>query len=136
MICGGYQSVFGGEVLTRRTSCRMCAASCAYQSGKVSLSPTVISTPYGSTELRRSAAKSRVSVCPFRGAEVQLANSGMSAKARIGEVNRHPCFVGMTTVSSPSLMRLVPKKDARDSQIKTRPSAAHTPHAEKLQRKK
>src|SRR5258708_37116489 len=115
MICGGYQSVFGGEVLTRRTSCRMCSAACAYQRGKVSLSPTVISTPYGSTESRRSAAKSRVSVCPLRGADVQLAERGMSASARIGEVNRHPFFVGTTTLSWPGLLRSVPKNDPRDS---------------------
>ena len=38
---------------------RMPSTSCAYQSGKVSLSPTVTSMPYGSTELSRSRAKSR-----------------------------------------------------------------------------
>src|SRR4051812_27358334 len=114
----------------------MCSTSCAYQSGKVSLSPTVISTPYGSTELRRSAAKSRVSVCPLRGADDQFVNNGISASARIGDVKRHPRWVGITTSCLPSFMRTVPKNDASDSQMNTRPSAAQTPHAEKLQRKK
>ena len=57
-----YQSVLSSEVQSTSTSFRIPSTSCAYQSGKVSLSPAVTSTPYGSTESSMSCAKSRVSV--------------------------------------------------------------------------
>ena len=56
----GYQSVFSSDVTATVTSRRTPSTSCAYQSGKVSLSPSVTSMPYGSTELSRSCAHSRV----------------------------------------------------------------------------
>ena len=47
-----YQSVPSREVFTTRTSVRQPSISCAYQSGKVSLSPWVTSMPFGPTEFR------------------------------------------------------------------------------------
>src|SRR5215212_7690760 len=79
-----YQSVFKSDVFATTTSLRIPSTSWAYQSGNVSLSPTVTSTPYGSTEFRRSCAKSAVSVWPARDAVLQLVKSGMSAMARSG----------------------------------------------------
>src|SRR5215470_12179467 len=136
MICRTYQSVLSSDVLATITSRRIPSTSCAYQSGKVSLSPTVTSTPYGSTELSRSAAKSRVSRCPARDAQCQLPNRGMSASASTGELRRQLFCDGMTIASRPTLTVSVPNSDATDSQTYSKPSAAQTPHAEKLQRKK
>ena len=56
MSCRTYQSVLSSDVQSTRTSLRTPSTSCAYQSGKVSLSPAVMSMPYGSTELSRSCA--------------------------------------------------------------------------------
>src|SRR4029079_10487638 len=131
-----YQSVLRSDVLATTTSLRMPSTSCAYQRGKVSLSPTVTSTPYGSTELRRSAAKSRVSRCPARDAQCQLAKRGISAKASTGELTRQLRDVGNDTLSRPTLTVSSPSSEATDSHTNKRPSAAHTPHAEKLHRKK
>jgi hypothetical protein len=62
------QSVPRYDVTATITSCRIPSTSCAYQSGKVSLSPFVIRMAYGSTELRMSYAHSRVNVSPARDA--------------------------------------------------------------------
>src|SRR5215831_6296751 len=136
MICRTYQSVLSSDVLATITSRRTPSTSCAYQSGKVSLSPTVTSTPYGSTELSMSAAKSRVSRCPARDAQCQFPNSGISASASTGELSCQLFCVGITMASRPTLTVSVPSSEAIDSQTYNKPSAAHTPHAEKLQRKK
>src|SRR6478752_7471050 len=131
-----YQSVLSSDVLATTTSLRIPSTSCAYHSGKVSLSPTVTSTPYGSTELRMSAAKSRVSRCPARDADFQLAKSGTAANSRTGELIRQLVLFGIDTDSRPIFTVSAPINAAIDSQTNNRPSAAHTPHAEKLQRKK
>src|SRR6185437_1216110 len=136
MICRTYQSVLSSEVLATTTSRRMPSTSCAYQSGNVSLSPTVISTPYGSTEFSRSAAKSRVSRWPARDAQCQLANIGMIASARIGDAYAQLFRLGSANTSRPTRTLSVPNNAAIDSQTYSSPSAAQTPHAEKLQRKK
>src|SRR5689334_11876339 len=114
----------------------MPSTSCAYHSGNVSLSPTVTSTPYGSTEFNKSAAKSAVSRCPARDADFQFVNSGTSASASTGDAIRHPLSDGSVSVSRPTLRVSVPNNDATDSHTNNSPSDAHTPHAEKLQRKK
>src|SRR5690242_15431867 len=80
-----YQSVFNSDVFATTTSRRMPSTSCAYHNGKVSLSPTVTSTPYGSTELRRSTATSRVDLCVERGAVDQLPTSGTKASNTSGD---------------------------------------------------
>ena len=98
------------------------------------MSPTVIRTPYGSTELSRSLAKSAVSVWPAREAVVQLVNSGMTASASTGAASPNARFVGRSTVVRPTVTCSRPISSASDSHAATRPSAAHTPHAEKLQR--
>src|SRR3954468_11553514 len=134
MICRTYQSVLRSDVFATTTSLRMPSTSCAYQSGNVSLSPTVTSTPYGPTELSRSAAKSRVSVWPLRGALDQLVKSGTSASASSGDATFQPRAVGMTTSVLPTRSFTVPTIAAIDSHTNESPSAAHTPHAEKLQR--
>src|SRR5689334_3624334 len=118
------------------TSLRIPSTSCAYQSGKVSLSPTVTSTPYGSTELSRSAAKSRVSRWPARDAQCQFAKNGTMASNSTGEDACHEDFLGISIVSRPTFTVSVEMSDAIDSHTNNRPSDAHTPHAEKLQRKK
>src|SRR5687767_1365715 len=134
MSCLVYQSVLSSDVFATTTSRRTPSTSCAYHSGKVSLSPTTTSTPYGSTEFRRSRAKSAVSVCPRRDAVLQLVNNGISASASRGDALSHDDFRGSSTSSPPSLTRSLPNSDATDSQRNTRPSPAQTPHAEKLQR--
>src|ERR1044071_6928279 len=85
MICRPYQSVFSSDVFAITTSRRMPSTSCAYHSGKVSLSPTVTNTPYGSTELRRSAAPLGVVVCPLRGADERLPMRGTTASNATGD---------------------------------------------------
>jgi hypothetical protein len=131
-----YQSVFSSEVFATTTSRRTPSTSCAYQSGKVSLSPTVISTPYGSTELSRSRAKSAVSVWPAREAFDQFVNSGMSASASTGAAMTSERRAGRSITSRPTVIRSSPISAASESQMATRPSDAQTPQAEKLQRKK
>src|SRR4051812_29074931 len=130
MICRTYQSVLRSDVFATTTSLRMPSTSCAYHSGNVSLSPTVTSTPYGSTELSMSAAKSLVSRCPARDAQCQFANSGMTASASTGELNCQLFCVGIDTVSRPIFTDSAPISDAIDSHTNNRPSAAHTPQAE------
>src|SRR5215468_6506108 len=102
MICLTYQSVLSSDVFATITSRLMPSTSCAYQSGNVSLSPTVTSTPYGSTELSKSAAKSAVSRWPARDANFQFANSGMSATASTGDASAHDRCVGTVTDSRPT----------------------------------
>src|SRR4051812_7753621 len=80
-----YQSVLSNDVFAITTSRRIPSTSCAYQSGNVSLSPTVTSTPYGSTEFRRSAATFRVVICPARGADEKLPTNGTAASSATGE---------------------------------------------------
>src|SRR6476620_10977822 len=129
-----YQSVLRSDVLATTTSRRTPSTSCAYHSGNVSLSPTVTSTPYGSTELSRSRAKSAVSVWPARDAVDQLVKSGINARARIGDAIAMERCVGRSVVSRPTAMRSLQVSEATESHAATSPSAAHTPHAEKLQR--
>src|SRR5689334_12906754 len=136
MICRTYQSVFSSDVFATTTSLRMPSTSCAYHSGKVSLSPTTTSTPYGSTELSRSFAKSAVSVNPRRGADDRFPKKGTSASTSTGEPYSHERGFGSSTTSLPSFSRSVPNSAETDSQMKSSPSPAHTPHAEKLHRKK
>src|SRR6185437_10566529 len=105
---------------------------CAYQSGKVSLSPTVTSTPYGSTESSRSAAMSRVARCLARDADVQLQKSGTSAIASTGDARFQPRRDGARSRrASPDVA-----DSATSSHRCSNPTAAHTPQAEKLQMKK
>src|SRR5688572_2111537 len=134
MIWRVYQSVLSSDVFATTTSRRTPSTSWAYQSGKVSLSPTVMSTPYGSTELSRSRAKSAVSVWPARDAVDQLVNSGMSASASTGDAMASERRVGRSTASLAIVTLSRPRSDATDSHTATSPSAAHTPHAEKLHR--
>src|SRR5687768_10572227 len=129
-----YQSVLSSDVFATTTSLRTPSTSCAYQSGKVSLSPTTTSTPYGSTEFNRSRAKSPVSVCPLRDAVLQFVKSGIAATSRIGAPFNHDRFVGSSTSCVPSFTSSVPNIEEMDSHRYTRPRPAHTPHAEKLQR--
>src|SRR4029077_9470521 len=136
MICRPYQSVLSNDVFAMTTSRRMPSTSCAYQSGNVSLSPTVTSTPYGSTGLSRSAASARVSVWRGRDAQCQFANSGTTASSNTGELKRQLSAFGIVTVSRPTLVVSEPNSDAIDSHTKSRPNAAHTPQAEKLHKKK
>jgi hypothetical protein len=68
--------VLSSDVTATVTSGRTPSTPAAYQSGNVSLSPSVTSTPYGSMELRRSCAHSRVAVSFARDASRQLPNSG------------------------------------------------------------
>src|SRR5438270_11839209 len=131
-----YQSVLRREVQATMTSRRTPSTSCAYQSGKVSLSPTVTSTPYGSTEFSRSAAKSPVSRCPARDAQCQFANSGTTASRRTGELYRRLQSFGRVIVSRPTFTVSEPRRAAIDSHTYNRPNAAQTPHAEKLHKKK
>src|ERR1051325_2725486 len=114
MIWRTYQSVLRSDVLATTTSRRTPSTSCAYHSGKVSLSPTVTSTPYGSTEFKRSAAKSAVSRWPARAADPQLANNGTIASASTGELIFHALFDGSVIVSRPSLTVSVPISAATD----------------------
>ena len=86
MSCPAYHSVPSNAVVTTSTSLRTPSTSWAYHSGKRSLSPTVTRTPYGSTELRRSFATSRVATCSGRGATAWFAMSGMSAITSTGAV--------------------------------------------------
>src|SRR6185437_13036897 len=136
MIWRTYQSVLRSDVLATTTSLRMPSTSCAYQRGKVSLSPTVTSTPYGSTELSRSAAKSRVSRCPARDAQCQFPNNGTIASASTGDPKSQLRWLGCVTDSRATLTVSVPNSVATDSQTNSKPSAAQTPQAEKLQMKK
>src|SRR5437870_9853861 len=132
--CRVYQSVLSNDVFAITTSLRTPSTSCAYQSGKVSLSPTTTSTPYGSTEFRRSCAKSAASVNPRRGAELMFVNSGTNASASTHDPLIHELLLGSSTVSCPSRTVSVPNSDDTDSQMYRSPNPAHTPQAEKLQR--
>src|ERR1044071_6766683 len=131
MSCRPYQSVLSSDVFAMTTSRRMPSTSYAYHSGNVSLSPTVTSTPYGSTEFNRSAAKSTVSRCPARDADVQFVNRGINARAKTGDVARNARCAGTVNVVRPTLTVSVPINDAADSHTYSSPSAAHTPQAEK-----
>src|SRR5688572_32819944 len=108
MICLTYQSVFSSEVLAITTSRRMPSTSCAYQSGNVSLSPTVTRMPYGSTELSMSCAKSRVVVSPRRDADPQFPMSGMKARSSTGEAIAQLLRVGRVSVCFPTLTTCEP----------------------------
>src|SRR6476646_2722130 len=79
-----YQSVLSSDRQATITSFLIPSTSWAYHSGNVSLSPAVTRIPYGSTEFRRSTAKSAVSVCPAREADFQFANNGITASASTG----------------------------------------------------
>jgi len=129
-----YQSVLSSERHAMMTSRRIPSTSCAYQRGKVSLSPAVTRIPYGSTELRRSAAKSAVSVCPAREADSQFAKSGMIARASTGVASSQLRRRGRSRVSPRTRIFSDPISAATVSHTKTRPSAIHTLNAEKLQR--
>src|SRR3954447_7530911 len=131
-----YQSVFSNDVFAMTTSRRTPSTSCAYHSGNVSLSPTVTRTPYGSTEFSRSAATLRVVRWCARDAELQLVNRGTIASSKAGDAFCHDRPVGSTMISRPSFRSRVPNAAASVSHTYARPIAAHTPHAEKLQRKK
>ena len=121
-----YQSVPRYGTTATVTSRRMPSTACAYQSGKESLSPLVIRMPYGSTELSRSRAHSRVNVWLLRGASMELVTSGMSASASTGAASRRP-----RSVTVP-----VPPQLAAASHVQTpvRPRPAQSPHSEKLHR--
>src|ERR1700682_2279087 len=97
-----YQSVLSNERQGIIPALQRPCTSWAYQSGKVSLSPEVIRIPYGSTELRRSAAKSAVSVCPAREADCQLAKRGTKAAARTGVASSQLLRRGRSRVSFPT----------------------------------
>ena len=62
--------------------------------------------------------------------------SGMPATSRIGVVLSKLSWLGRTTDCRAYRVSTVPKSAARFSQMYIKPNAAHTPHAEKLQRKK
>src|SRR3954462_8783116 len=94
MIWRAYHSVLSSDVFATTTSRRMPSTSCAYQSGKVSLSPTVTSTPYGSTELSMSAATSRVAWCWLRDATDQLLTNGTAASSSVGDAESQLRIVG------------------------------------------
>jgi len=79
--CRAYHSIPRYGVRVTVTSGRTPSTSWAYHSGKLSLSPFVISTAFGSTELSRSDAHSRVNDCPRREAAFQFPSSGISATA-------------------------------------------------------
>ena len=70
------------------TSRRIPSTSCRYQSGKVSLSPFVNSTAYGSTDCRMLYAQSRAALSSVRSARAKLKRKGTSATARIGAALR------------------------------------------------
>src|SRR3982751_821363 len=111
-----YQSVLSSDVTATVTSGRTPSTSCAYHSGNVSLSPPVIRMPYGSTELRTSRAHSRVAHSPAREAARKLPTSGSAPSISTGAVVRH--------------LNVGPARSARKRHKPTRPSAAHTLHAE------
>src|SRR5687767_13670582 len=83
--CFVYQVVFRYDVTITVTSRRTPSTSCAYQSGKVSLSPFVKSTPYGSTLMSRLYAQSRADQSSSRLAQLQLSASGTIASASTGD---------------------------------------------------
>src|ERR671921_737151 len=114
-----YQSVLSSDVTATVTSRRTPSTSCAYHSGKVSLSPPVTSTPYGSTEFNTSCAHSRVAHSPARDAERQFPTSVRAPSSSTGALARQ--------------RGTGPARSARNLHTPTRPSAAHTLHAEKLQ---
>src|SRR5690348_9792096 len=107
-----YQSVLSNDVQSTSTSLRTPSTSCAYQSGKVSLSPAVMRMPYGSTESSRSWANAKVSVCPARDAAFQFVNSGTNANARIHELASQDVLRGISTTSRPTLTSSLPNSDA------------------------
>jgi len=81
-----------------------------------------------------AAAKSAVSVCPALDADFQFANSGIRASARTGVARAQLRRLGRSSVSLPTRAFSEPIAAAIVSQTKTRPSAVHTLHAEKLHR--
>src|SRR6185503_18285141 len=85
--CRAYHSMPRYGVSVTVTSRRMPSTSCAYHSGKLSLSPFVMSTAFGSTELRTSAANLLVKDCPRRDAALQLAASGSNASPRNADLS-------------------------------------------------
>jgi hypothetical protein len=95
----------------------------------------VIRIPYGSTELSRSIAQSRVNVSPAREAHRAFVASGMKAIASTGAAyrsDRDPAIVG----TPPRMRERIPpsRRPASVRHTVTKPKEAHTPHAEKLQR--
>jgi len=122
-----YQSVLSSDVLATTTSLRMPSTSCAYHSGKVSLSPTVTSTPYGSTELSRSRAKSIVSVWPARDAVDQLVKSGIKATARTGAAERERAVCRPLDGLAADCDPLAP--DERGDRVPCRNEPQRGPHA-------
>src|SRR5215212_6306571 len=115
MIWRVYQSVLSSDVFATTTSRRMPSTSWAYQSGKVSLSPTVTSTPYGSTEFSKSAATSRVAWWLPRDATVQLPMSGTATTNSIGEADNQLRRVGSTAAVRPVRTSREPNNPASDS---------------------
>src|SRR4051812_7556708 len=109
----------------------MPSTSCAYHSGKVSLSPAVTRIPYGSTEFNKSTAKSAVSVWPAREADVQFAKSGTNAKTSTGAARTQLRRVGKARFSGPTCAGSDLITTAIVSHTNTNPSAAHTLQAEK-----
>ena len=81
----------------------MCSTSCAYHSGKVSLSPAVTRMPYGSTDCSRSNAKSRARVSPLREAVRWFPQSGMSASSSTGVASSQRRPASGTRSAIPSL---------------------------------
>ena len=130
-----YQSVFISEVFATMTSLRIPSTSCAYQSGNVSLSPTVTSMPYGSTESSISFAKSRVSVCCAREAACQFAKSGTNARPEAATPQPIPPADAM---GRRSLAPRGVRTREYGRRLPERHQAERDPHAppEKLQRKK
>jgi hypothetical protein len=63
-------------------------------------------------------------------------NNGIAASSNTGDEYIKLSRLGIVTVSRATLTLSVPSIDAIDSHTNNSPSAAHTPHAEKLQMKK
>ena len=110
------------------TSLRTPSTCWAYQTGKESLSPEVISTPYGSTDCRRSRAHSAVKVCPLRDASRAFVTTGMNAISNTGDANSHPRML--------LCLRLLSMRVASHCHTAPRPKPAQMPHVAKVQRKK
>src|SRR6185312_15025034 len=122
------QSVSRYVVTATVTSWRTPSTSCAYHRGKVSLSPLVTMIAYGSTELSMSTAKSRVNICPERGASRRLPKNGMHAMASTGHVASHARLGNIDAVAA-----LAPATSvASDSHRYVSPIPTQTLYEEKL----
>ena len=120
------------DVTATITSFRTPSTACAYHSGKVSLSPLVMITAYGSAEFRRSTAQSRVKVSPRRDAWLALVKRGMSAMASSGDAMIQLLSRGSSSTRSPFSRCPAPlNRLAAPCQ-----SAVHTLQAENVQTKK